>query len=180
MNQENLKERINEHNEKILSQITDYSLPTSKLFKNLVGLKIDKLEVIKFAGRRKRPNMKSDAFYFWCKCECGNVKIFNSQDLCKTTDHVKSCGCLYDRIDIIKYARLHKPNIYHAYISGDENKKSYIIDLGQCIIDVVTHHIINIKIMEEEELKYVMNGHIILMDLKISVNGRYLMAFQKN
>ena len=123
MNQEKLKESINEHNEKILSQITDYSLPTSKLFKNLVGLKIDKLEVIKFAGRRKRPNIKSDSFYFWCKCECGNIKIFNSQDLCKTTDYVKSCGCLYDKADIIKYARLYKPNIYHAYISGDENKK---------------------------------------------------------
>lgn len=53
---------------------------------NLVGLKIDNIEVIEFAYVKNRHT-------FWkCKCVCGNEIIVSSQNLVR--GFPKSCGCI--------------------------------------------------------------------------------------
>jgi hypothetical protein len=61
--------------------------PTSKSFKDLSGLKFNKLTIIGYAELHKH------GYSSWfCECECGNiVKVFGS---CLKGGHTKACGCL--------------------------------------------------------------------------------------
>ena len=54
--------------------------------KDLIGQKIDYLEVLSFVGKDKYNHN------LWlCKCKCGNKKTYITSDLLRST--VKSCGC---------------------------------------------------------------------------------------
>jgi len=95
----------------------------SKRFVNLEGLNFGKLKVLYYAG--KFGNGKRKRNYFYCLCECGNHKVFESGNL--TTGHTNSCGCLqkeraskaklidisgnkYGRLTVIKRATMdHQP-----------------------------------------------------------------------
>lgn len=69
--------------------------PTSKMnkkFNNVIGLKSERLTVIK-----ELPNRKSGKYskrFVLCKCTCGNEKAIRLEDLVRQNDPTKSCGCL--------------------------------------------------------------------------------------
>lgn len=67
----------------------DIPLPTSPLFKNLVGKTYGRLSVVAYAGRRiVQGNPKT----LWeCRCECGVTVVVPVNNLSAGT---KSCGCL--------------------------------------------------------------------------------------
>lgn len=79
-------------------------IPNKKYYKDLSGQKFGLLTVL---YRCQNPNPR-DAHAMWvCKCECGNIKIFNSAKL--VSGRAKSCGCYkYNFIDEIgnKYGKL--------------------------------------------------------------------------
>ena len=56
-------------------------------FKDLTGLKFNKLTVIKLDSINKR----KESLWF-CKCDCGNEKVISRSNL--KAGEVKSCGCL--------------------------------------------------------------------------------------
>ena len=63
-----------------------------------VGIKVNKLTVIEFAG------VKNNRSMWLCRCDCGNTKVTNWHDLKRGM--VKSCGCLakihWDEINLAK------------------------------------------------------------------------------
>ena len=55
--------------------------------KNLVGQKFGRLTILSLSHRSK------SAKYYWrCQCDCGNIKLIQTQDL--KSEKTKSCGCL--------------------------------------------------------------------------------------
>lgn len=81
-----------------------YKYPTSPLFKNIIGQKLNKLTVIKFAYT------KSGKAFWNCLCECGNEKIMNLNGIKKS----KSCGC-YQREWCIKNKTIHGLRTHKLY-----------------------------------------------------------------
>ena len=61
-----------------------------KCFKDLTGKKFGMLTVLEFDYKRKQPNGKY-AYYWKCKCDCGNVCSVIGGAL--TSNHTQSCGC---------------------------------------------------------------------------------------
>ena len=81
---------------------------------DVTGQKFGKLKVIKFLGINERHRA------IWeCECECGNIKVYELQDLKKN----KSCGC--ERYKTEKYINASIKNQKRAY-EAYHNK--YIID----------------------------------------------------
>ena len=62
-----------------------------KIIQNMIGKKFGKLTVIKRSGSHITPSGQKKPLWL-CKCDCGNEKIVQSQDL--KTGHTKSCGCM--------------------------------------------------------------------------------------
>lgn len=56
---------------------------------DLTGQRFNRLTVLKRGEKRK--DRKT---YWWCECNCGNIKLIYSYDL--ISEKVKSCGCLRD------------------------------------------------------------------------------------
>ena len=70
--------------------------------KNEIGKRYGKLTVIEKLDRRKHYTS-----VYLCKCDCGNFKKVNINNL--HTGHTKSCGCLKNRIKDLtgqKFGRL--------------------------------------------------------------------------
>lgn len=82
------KKLCEEHNAHIINDVIEsFELPTSPQFKNRVGQRFDKLEVIEYVGMAKH------AVYYLCRCECGNEKIVKYASLC--SGNTTSCGCTH-------------------------------------------------------------------------------------
>lgn len=88
---------------------------------DITGEKFGKLKVIKFLG------LNHNHRAMWeCECECGNIKIYDLQDLKRN----KSCGC--ERYKTEKYISASRENQKQAFKSYSEK---YIIDnTNICII----------------------------------------------
>lgn len=86
-----------------------------------IGKKYGKLEIIKF--------MFEDKYYYkhyLCKCECGNYKIININNL--RSNKTKSCGCLYKEANKKKFSKqnlYYKKNDYMVGITTNTNKEFY-------------------------------------------------------
>lgn len=58
--------------------------------KDMIGKKFNMLTVV------KQENSKSKGKRYWlCKCDCGNLTVVNTSNLC--SGQVKSCGCIANR-----------------------------------------------------------------------------------
>ena len=80
-----------------------------KRIKDLTGQKFGKLTVI---GLKDTESRKT---YWYCECECGNIKAVRSDSL--LCGAIKSCGCLKKEQDKINLGRtthnLHSSKSYH-------------------------------------------------------------------
>ena len=66
-------------------------------FKDLTGMKFNKLTVVK---RVQNPKNNNDRHAHWlCDCDCGNNTIVASTLL--TSGKIKSCGCLREESNVI-------------------------------------------------------------------------------
>lgn len=84
-------------------------MPKKGVYKDLTGIKFNRLTVIELAEIRKRTT-------FWkCECDCGNTVIVSSDHL--KTGHTKSCGCLNrERIKMQNYKNgLSNSKLHYAY-----------------------------------------------------------------
>ena len=68
------------------SEVIFQPKPVNKKFMDLEGMKFEKLTPIGFAGVKNRKT------FWYCKCDCGNVKIVMSSAL--KVGSIRSCGCL--------------------------------------------------------------------------------------
>lgn len=90
-------------------------------FRDLTGLKFNKLSVLKIAYKNVY------TVYWLCKCDCGNTTIVNSHNL--VSGNTKSCGC-YMKERIKKTNTIHgftKSRLYSVYLGMKQrcyNKKS--------------------------------------------------------
>lgn len=85
------------------STIIPCPLPTHKNFRNLVGEKFGRLNVVRFAG--KRINSLGYPVWFWeCKCDCGNMVFARGTSI--ACGESKSCGC-FQRDDASRVHTIH-------------------------------------------------------------------------
>lgn len=66
--------------------MTDIILPTNPRFVNLTGLRINRLTVMLFSGKKGRSSM------WLCRCDCGNEITVQAGNI--RNSGTKSCGCL--------------------------------------------------------------------------------------
>lgn len=88
--------------------------------KDLSGRKINKLTIIKFAGKVKANNT------WLCQCECGNLTTVSTHSL--ISGHTKSCGCLHKQ-ELSKRNIKHslcKTNLYQKWL--DIKKRCYNVN----------------------------------------------------
>lgn len=68
------------------SELVFKEKPTHKDFKDIEGLRFNRLLVIGFAGKN------NDSRLIWyCKCQCGKIGVYQGKYL--SSGHTKSCGC---------------------------------------------------------------------------------------
>jgi phage pi2 protein 07 len=87
---------------------------TLSKFKDLTGMRIGRLTVVKFHKYEYSKGLNRRNFW-WCKCDCGKEKSINHYSLCK--EKTLSCGCLQREINIQKS---HRPEagfnkVYRSY-----------------------------------------------------------------
>ncbi|MCM1214016.1 MAG: hypothetical protein NC548_05800 [Lachnospiraceae bacterium] len=84
-----------EFNHHVLNDvINDFNRPNYD-FKDITGQRFGKLVAIKYAGQQRyQYNGVNKAYlFYWCKCDCGSIKIMRRTALLATDGHAKSCGC---------------------------------------------------------------------------------------
>lgn len=104
-------------------------------FKDLTGMKFNRLTVLEIAGRDKYGKI------LWkCRCDCGNETITHGRDL--VNGHCKSCGCKKNEEikENAKYKGFTKSRIYNIWRGmiarcENPNNQSYL-DYGGRGIDV--------------------------------------------
>ena len=110
----------------------DTSYPTSKRFKDHSGEMINKIEIIRYVGRRK------SYMFYECKCHCGNIFTAMIHNL--LTGKTKSCGCLQrikkvnKKADINIDTNLGKVKLYriYQYIMAPKSNLVYHGEYGVC------------------------------------------------
>lgn len=76
-------------------EIIPCETPTSKRFRNLIGLKVGRLTVLELFGKRQRTARATSFHYFWkCICQCGQMTVVDGSFLGHQDYSTKSCGCL--------------------------------------------------------------------------------------
>lgn len=69
--------------------------PKNKQFKDLTGKKLHYLLVLGLGPLVE--NWKSNcSTFWWCRCDCGSVKLYNGNNLKRET--IKSCGCMASKL----------------------------------------------------------------------------------
>ena len=76
-------------------------MPKKDAYKDLTGMKFNRLTVIGLEGIVKNDSGKSRTMWK-CRCDCGNEKVVSSDHL--QSGHTKSCGC-YKRQMIVMASR---------------------------------------------------------------------------
>ena len=82
--------------------------------KDLTGMRFEKIVVKSFYGFKTKPSGERNALWL-CKCDCGNEKVINRNEL--TSGRTKSCGCLRPRKTIKLERRKLPHNTYD--LSGE-------------------------------------------------------------
>ena len=104
-------------------------------FKDLTGIKFNRLTVLKFSHRELRNNKWR--YYWLCKCECGNEILIDRDNIKQGKQ--KSCGCYEKENPSRKTHGYSKTRIYRIYNDIKnrcyyENDKYYNIYGGREII----------------------------------------------
>lgn len=94
----------------------------SKLFNDLTGQRFGMLTVIEHKGKMYYDS-GAQRHLWLCKCDCGNYKVVNGEDL--KSARVKSCGCIiktntYEHDDKYTYIKIHKNNVTTTAIIDKE------------------------------------------------------------
>jgi hypothetical protein len=85
---------------------------------DLKGKKFGRLTVLRIA------KLANHYFWWWCKCECGNIKsIRGSRIACGNT---KSCGCIRREKSRIHCTQLGKSNFTHGATRGGKWTREYL------------------------------------------------------
>jgi len=87
------------------------------LIKDRIGIRYNRLVVIKFAGRDW-----NNSILWLCKCDCGNEKIVTGSNL--QSGSMKSCGCLR-RESISKRNKENIGKKHPCYTDGKWTKEIY-------------------------------------------------------
>lgn len=93
--------KVNKHNEKMLSKIVNTKYPTNSKFRNLSGNTYEWLYVDHYIGE----DIRKDKYYL-CKCKCGRDYICKAGELVRGTS--KSCGCFNRTMQSIRLTETNK------------------------------------------------------------------------
>lgn len=96
---------------------------TEEQINDIIGTKIGKLTVLKYAGYYLKDGNKYKTHWYECKCECGNIVfIARKQLLPSVRKRTMSCGCSHIKHGFCKHpaytsykcmiARVRRPDIY--------------------------------------------------------------------
>ena len=102
-------------------------------FKNLEGLKFNKLTVIKFLGKNSDKYKNNN---MWgCICDCGNIKQAPTSAL--THGRIKSCGCAQFVDNAIRLTERNRANGFQEDLTGKKFGKLNVI--GKEIVNNQTY-----------------------------------------
>lgn len=95
-------------------------------FTDLSGQKLGRLEVLEIDHRSENKYdergkvIRSGTYYYRCKCDCGNIKVVEGNELKR--GNVKSCGC-FNVDSHTKHGKRHTRiyRIYHHMVGRCEN-----------------------------------------------------------
>jgi hypothetical protein len=97
------------------SYVLNALLPVSNKIKDITNFRFNKLCVLGFAGKKERQ------YYWFCECDCGNIKKIRSANLFNGT--IKTCGCR-----ILK-KKIKKPDsrLKHGHSRAGQHTETYSI-----------------------------------------------------